>query len=168
MRLYILTLYLVLTLGLVSSSAHAADLPVVAVSELGLPFTLSPSNFNNSSSNFNNSLSNFNNSSSNFANSESNFDNSASNFKNGPTGDRRLLYKNGDGTSMFVGYYVVADNGTTNFFSPSGTRVFFDPKNGLGVFDAKDGNFCGVLTRVKGVFSLALTESGVKILLLSQ
>lgn len=147
-------------------SAFAADLPVVMIEESGLPYDLSPSNYDNSPSNYDNSISNYDNSPSNYDNSESNYDNSASNYDNGRNGTRRLVYK--DGSSLkFIGYYVLAKNGTTNFFSPRGKRMFYNPKKGLAIFGGKDGTFCGVLARIKGDFSLALTEHGAKVLMLS-
>ena len=167
MRLSTYIVLFVLASGLACGTTHAADLPVALVSESSLPFSLSPAHFDNSPSNFDNSISNFDNSSSNVDNSESNFENSASNYENGPNGKRRLIY-NEDGTSKFVGYYVAAKNGTTNFYSPSGKRMFYNPKKGFGVFGAKDGDFCGALVRVKGEISLALTEHGAKVLFLSQ
>lgn len=138
----------------------AADLPIALVNEASLPYDFAPSNYDNSISNYDNSPSNYD-------NSESNYDNSASNFDNSRSGDRRLIYTDGS-TPKFAGYYVRAKNGVTNFFSPSGKRIFYNPKKGRGIYGGKDGSFCGVLARVDGKFSLALTESGLKLLLLSQ
>jgi len=143
---------LALAASLVCSSA-LADLPVALIDESSLPYNLSPSNYDNSPSNYDNS--------------ESNYDNSASNYDNGRSGERRLIYKDG-GSPKFAGYYVAAKNGTTNFFSPRGKRVFYNPKKGRGIFGGKDGTFCGVLAQVNGELSLALTERGAKILLLSE
>jgi len=153
-----------LMLIIASSSAHAVDLPIVLISESELPFSLSPSNFDNSPSNFSNSISNFENSASNFQNSESNFQNSSSNYNNGPNGNKRLI-QTGNGTKV-VGYYVVAESGVTNFFSPNGKRLFYNPKKGAGIFGGKDGSFCGVLIRGKNALSLELTEDGAKLLFL--
>ena len=157
---------LMLAASLVCGSA-LADLPVALIDESSLPYNLSPSNYDNSPSNYDNSISNYDNSPSNYDNSESNYDNSASNYDNGRNGDRRLVYKDG-GSLKFAGYYVAAKNGTTNFYSPRGKRMFYNPKKGAGIFAGKDGTFCGVLARVKGELSLALTERGAKILLLSE
>jgi hypothetical protein len=140
-----------------------ADLPVTVIDESGLPYSLSPSNYKNSSANYNNAISNYANASSNYDNSEANYSNSSANYDNGPNGKRRLIYN-----QRFVGYYVPAKNGTTNFFSPSGKRIFYNPKDGSGIFSASDGTFCGVLARVDSKFSLALTENGIKVLLLSE
>ena len=128
---------------------------------------MSPSNYDNSSSNYDNSISNYDNSASNYDNSESNYSNSASNYDNGRSGKRRLIFKDG-GSLKFTGYYVQASNGVTNFFSPSGKRMFYNPNKGRAVFGGKDGSFCGVLARVDGEFSLALTERGMRVLFLSQ
>ena len=144
-----------------------ADLPVVQIDESSLPYSLSPSNYDNSSSNYDNSISNYDNSSSNYDNSESNYNNSASNYANGRNGSHRLIF-NDDGALKFAGYYVLASNGVTNFFSASGKRMFYSPKKGRAVFGGNDGAFCGVLARVDGKFSLGLTQRGMKILLLSQ
>ena len=152
LRRLVLLLTVVLC-ALCGNVAAAADLPIATVDESALPYDFSPSNYDNSSSNY--------------ENSESNYDNSSSNYDNGRSGERRLLYK--DGSSLkFAGYYVRAGNGVTNFFSSKGKRMFYNPKKGRAVFNGKDGSFCGVLGSVNGQFSLALTEQGVKTLLLSQ
>ena len=150
----------------VTSGQALADLPVALVDEARLPYDHSPSNYDNSPSNYDSSISNYDNSPSNYDNSESNYDNSASNYENGRSGNRRLIYSS-NGSQTFAGYYVIADNGTTNFFSPSGKRMFYTPKGGRGVYGGKDGSFCGVLAVVDGQFSLALTENGLKIMFLS-
>jgi hypothetical protein len=147
--------------------AVAADIPVVVVSGSSLPYSQSPSNYDNSPSNFGNSVSNFQNSPSNFDNSESNFSNSPANQENSISGKRRLMYSKG-GDLMFVGYYVVAKNGTTNFFSQRGRRMFYNPKKGVGIFGSEDGTFCGVLVRIKDQLSFVLTEDGAKALFLAQ
>jgi len=149
------------------SNVRAADLPVVLIDERNLPYEFSPSNYANSPSNYANSVSNFDNSPSNFANSESNFDNSSSNFKNTINGKNRILQKR-SGASYYVGYYVVASNGTINFFSANGQRMFYTPKAGKGVFGGNDGNFYGVLANVNGQLSLALTSTGMRLLQLLQ
>lgn len=154
-------------LTILVSGAALADLPVVLIEESRLPYALSPSNYDNSPSNYDNWVSNYDNLPSNYVNSESNYDNSRSNYDNGPNGTRRLVYDD-EGTPKFAGYYVVASNGVTNFFSPSGKRMFYNPKKGRGVYGGKDGTFCGVLGRVDGKFSLGLTERGLRLLLLSQ
>lgn len=160
--------YLILLSTLTSSMwAAAADLPIAVIEESSLPYEFSPSNYDNSPSNYDNSISNYDNSPSNYENSESNYDNSASNSDNGRSGNRRLIYMDGS-TPKYAGYYVRAKNGVTNFFSPSGKRIFYNPKKGRGIYGGKDGSFCGVLARVDGKFSLALTESGLKLLFLSQ
>lgn len=151
---------------LFASSSVLADLPVAMVNEAHLPYDLSPSNYDNSPSNYDNSISNYDNSASNYENSESNYDNSTSNYDNGSNGSRRLIYKQ-LGTPKFAGYYVAAGSGTTNFFSTRGRRLFYNPKKESGIFSGNDGDFCGVLTTVNGVLSLALTERGAKILLLA-
>ena len=152
LRRLVLLLTVVLC-ALCGNVAAAADLPIATVDESALPYDFSPSNYDNSSSNY--------------ENSESNYDNSSSNYDNGRSGERRLLYKEGS-SLKFAGYYVRAGNGVTNFFSSKGKRMFYNPKKGRAVFNGKDGSFCGVLGSVNGQFSLALTEQGVKTLLLSQ
>lgn len=147
--------------------AVAADLPIALVDESSLPYEFSPRNYDNSPSNYDNSISNYENSPSNYENSESNYDNSALNFDNGRSGDRRLIYFD-DSTPKYAGYYVRAKSGVTNFFSPRGKRMFYNPKKGRSIYGGENGSFCGVLARVDGKFSLALTESGLKVLLLSQ
>jgi len=151
----------------VAAGSALADLPVFQIDESSLPYNLSPSNYDNSPSNYGNSISNYDNSPSNYDNSESNYSNSASNYENSRNGSRRLIFKDG-GSLKFSGYYVSASNGVTNFFSPSGKRMFYNPKKGRGIFGGRDGTFCGVLARVDGEFSLALTERGMKVLFLSQ
>jgi hypothetical protein len=163
----ILKAALTLTIGLIgTTSALAADLPVVVVDESRLPYEFRPSNYDNSPRNYDNSLRNYDNSPRNYDNSERNYDNSASNHDNGRRGQRRLVIQE-RGAIKVVGYYVLATNGTTNFFSASGKRMFYNPKKGQGVFGGQDGTFCGVLARVDGVLALALTERGMKLLLLS-
>jgi hypothetical protein len=157
---------LALALFLASEVAFA-DLPVAPVDESSLPYGLSSSNYDNSPSNYDNSIGNYDNSPSNYDNSESNYSNSASNYDNGRSGNKRLILKDG-GTLKFAGYYVSASNGVTNFFSPSGKRMFYNPKKGRAVFGGRDGSFCGVLARVDGEYSLALTERGMTVLFLSQ
>lgn len=159
MRLLIIKFLLILAISLVSNTA-LADLSVVLIDESSLPYNLSPSNYENSPSNYDNS-------SSNYDSSESNYNNSASNYDNSRNGTKRLIFKDG-GSLKFAGYYVIAKNGITNYFSPHGKRIFYNPRKGRGIFDSKNGNFCGVLTRVDGELSLALTELGAKILLLSE
>lgn len=161
-----LRLLLLIAAAFVSGSA-LADLPVVLIDESRLPYNLSPSNYDISPSNYDNSISNYDNSPSNYENSESNYNNSPSNYDNGRNGKRRLIYDEA-GSLKFVGYYVIAENGITNFFSPSGKRMFYNPKKGPGVYGGRDGTFCGVLARVDGKFSLALTERGLRLLFLSQ
>ena len=152
--------------SLVSGVARA-DLPVALIEESRLPYDLGPSNYDNSSSNYDNSISNYDNSPSNYENSESNYNNTSSNYENSRNGKRRLVYME-RGTPKFAGYYIVASNGVTNFFSPSGKRMFYNPKKGQSVFGGTDGTFCGVLGRVDSTFSLALTDRGLRLLLLSQ
>lgn len=159
--------HIVVILNMVLGAVFAADLPIAVIDESALPYALSSSNYDNSPSKYDNSISNYDNSPSNYDNSESNHDNSASNSDNGRHGTRRLIYKDG-GSLTFVGYYVPAENGTTNFFSPSGKRMFYNPKKGRGVFSGDDGSFCGVLAQVGGRFSLALTDGGLKRLRLSE
>lgn len=148
-------------------NARAADLPLVLIDERNLPYEFSPSNYDNSPSNYANSISNFDNSPSNFENSESNFDNSSSNFDNTINGKNRILQKR-SGTLYYMGYYVVASNGTINFFSTNGQRMFYTPTAGKGVFGGKDGKFYGILANVDGQFSLALTSTGLRLLQLLQ
>ncbi|MBW9009373.1 hypothetical protein KZB11_25135, partial [Escherichia coli] len=93
-------------------------------------------------------------------------DNSSSNYDNSRNGNRRLIYS-ANGSRTFAGYYVIANNGTTNFFSTSGKRMFYTPKGGRGVYGGKDGSFCGALVVINGQFSLALTDNGLKIMYLS-
>jgi len=151
----------ILSLALAMASGQAlADLPIVLVDGARLPYDYSPSNYDNSISNYDNSPSNYD-------NSESNYENSSSNYENSRSGDRRLIYK-ANGSPTFAGYYVVASNGTTNFFSPSGKRMFYTPKDGRGVYGGRDGSFCGVLAVMNNQFSLALTENGLKIMFLSK
>ncbi|ENP6593468.1 hypothetical protein ACD052_004581 [Shigella flexneri] len=132
-------LKVVLSLVLAMASGQAlADLPIVLVDEARLPYDYSPSNYDNSSSNYDNSR----------------------------NGNRRLIYS-ANGSRTFAGYYVIANNGTTNFFSTSGKRMFYTPKGGRGVYGGKDGSFCGALVVINGQFSLALTDNGLKIMYLS-
>jgi hypothetical protein len=157
----------VLSLVIAMASGQAlADLPIVLVDEARLPYDYSPSNYDISPSNYDNSISNYDNSPSNYDNSESNYDNSSSNYDNSRNGNRRLIY-NANGSRTFAGYYVIASNGTTNFFSPSGKRMFYTPKGGRGVYGGKDGSFYGALAIINGQFSLALTDNGLKIMYLS-
>ena len=137
-----------------------ADLPIAFINEASLPYNYSPSNYENSESNYVNSISNYDNSSSNYDNSESNYTNSGANYENGINGSKRLIL-NG---RTFIGYYVTAGNGTTNFFSTSGKRVFYLPKNGKAVFGGDSGEVCGVVATVNNQFSLALTEHGYRVL----
>ena len=114
-------LKVVLSLVLAMASGQAlADLPIVLVDEARLPYDYSPSNYDISPSNYDNSISNYDNSPSNYDNSESNYDNSSSNYDNSRNGNRRLIYS-ANGSRTFAGYYVIANNGSTNFFSTSGT-----------------------------------------------
>ena len=147
--------------------ASAADLPIALVEESSLPYSFSPNNYDNSPNNYDNSINNYDNSTNNYDNSENNYENSSSNFDNSRSGERRLIYKEG-GTPKFAGYYVSIKGGVTNFFSPKGKRMFYNPKKGSAVFGGTDGTFCGVLAKVNGVFSLALTDRGLKIFMLTQ
>lgn len=158
--------FFVLGASLISGVA-LADLEVITVDESSLSYNLSPSNFQNSPENFVNSISNFQNSSSNYQNATENYENSSGNFENGVNGKRRLFGKI-SGAPRYLGYYVVAQNGTNNFFSPHGERLFYNPKAGIGVFSAQDGTFCGVLGQVNGSIGLGLTNQCTKLLMLSQ
>ncbi|MBL7535477.1 hypothetical protein [Escherichia coli] len=123
-------LKVVLSLVLAMASGQAlADLPIVLVDEARLPYDYSPSNYDISPSNYDNSISNYDNSPSNYDNSESNYDNSSSNYDNSRNGNRRLIYS-ANGSRTFAGYYVIANNGTTNFFSTSGNKDVLHPKRG--------------------------------------
>ena len=146
-----------------AASAAMADIPIVYISEASLPYELSPSNYENSPSNYDNSLRNYDNSPLNYANSPSNYDNSPRNYDNSINGEHRLYYTR-DGLHMtWAGYFVVRDDGYTNFFSPNGTRIFFKPKDHNGVFSATDGTFCGALGNVGDRLSLALTSHGTSV-----
>lgn len=158
-------LILCLVLALASGQV-LADLNVVLVDEARLPYDYSPANYENSPSNYSNSISNYENSPANYENSESNYDNSSSNYDNSRNGNRRLIYSS-NGSRSFVGYFVMASNGTTNFFSPAGKRMFYTPQGGRGVYGGKDGSFCGVLVVMNGQYSLALTATGMRHMYLS-
>ena len=134
------------------------DLLIVTIKESELPFDLSPSNYDNSPSNYDNSVSNYD-------NSPTNYENSSSNYENGKNGDRRLLVEEGS-SHFFVGYYVMNDNGMTNYFSVAGKRLFYTPAKASGVFHGGKGFFCGVLAkpRFKNELRLILTEQGQKVL----
>ena len=151
-------------LSIVGSNVYG-DLLIVTIKESELPFDLSPSNYDNSPSNYDNSVSNYNNSPSNYNNSPTNYENSSSNYKNGKNGDRRLLVEEGS-SHFFVGYYVMNDNGVTNYFSVAGKRLFYTPAKASGVFHGGKGFFCGVLAkpRFKNELRLMLTEQGQKVL----
>ena len=159
--------FLVIVLTNVFSNSAKADLRVALIDEATLPYDLSPSNYKNSSSKYENSESNYKNSSSNYENSESNYKNSSSNYENGESGHRRLILKK-EGSYYFIGYYVMASNGTTNYFSQNGKRIFYGPKDTDAIFCQEDGEFCGVLANIDGKFCLGLTKRGWKILLLSE
>ena len=151
-------------LSIVGSNVYG-DLLIVTIKESELPFDLSPSNYDNSPSNYDNSVSNYDNSPSNYDNSPTNYENSSSNYKNGKNGDRRLLVEEGS-SHFFVGYYVMNDNGVTNYFSVAGKRLFYTPAKASGVFHGGKGFFCGVLAkpRFKNELRLMLTEQGQKVL----
>lgn len=150
----------------IASGKALADLPIFLVNESHLPYEYSPSNYDNSPSNYDNSISNYDNSASNYDNSASNYNNSPSNYENSISGNHRLIYSL-NGSRKYAGYYVIADNGTTNFFSPSGNRVFYTPKGGRGVYGGNNGIFCGALVVMNNQYSLALTENCLKIMLMS-
>ncbi|MDD0077472.1 hypothetical protein PSZ83_08785 [Shigella sonnei] len=115
-------LKVVLSLVLAMASGQAlADLPIVLVDEARLPYDYSPSNYDIS---------------------PSNYDNSISNYDNSRNGNRRLIYS-ANGSRTFAGYYVIANNGTTNFFSTSGKRMFYTPKGGAASMAAKMGASAG-------------------------
>lgn len=102
---------------------------------------------------------------SNYANSPSNYSNSPS--KNGQSSKNQLLVK--DGSTLYrAGYYTYSDSGVTNFFSTSGKRMFYNPQKGIGVFESSNGSFSGVLVPIKNQYHLLLTNTGKKILLMSQ
>lgn len=141
----------------------SADMLVAYLEEARLPYSFSPSSYDNSPSNYDNSTSNYDNSSSNYDNSESNYENSASNYENGRSGKRRLVLKE-NGSHVFAGYYVLSPSGVVNFFSPGGQRMFYAPKQGTAVFSSRNGSFCGVVARIEGVSRLVLTERGMRVL----
>ncbi len=148
------------------ASAAPADLIIWFVNESDLPDEFAPGDYANSPSNYDNSINKFENSPSNEQNSESNFANSPSSDYNGPKGDNRLLLE-GDRKPHRVGYYVRAESGVLNFFSPKGKRLFYNPGKGVGIFHGKRVFFCGVLARLDGKLQLVLTEKGQEILLLA-
>ncbi|MEX6396715.1 hypothetical protein AB6E88_06285 [Providencia hangzhouensis] len=156
-------LKVVLSLVLAMASGQAlADLRIVLVDEARLPYDSSPSNYDISPSNYDNSISNYDNSPSNYDNSESNYDNSSSNYNNSRNGNRRLIYS-ANGSRTFAGYYVIANNGTTNFFSTSGKRMFYTPKGGARRLWRQRWELLRGIGRHKWpIFALALTDNGLK------
>jgi hypothetical protein len=142
-----------------------ADIQIFPVDEKKLPYQYSPANFDISPSNFKNTISNFDNSSSNFNNLSSNFENSPSNYENTKNGNRSIIVEE-ENKLIHYGYYVSTDNGVTNFFSVKGKRIFYSPKGSKGVYHGTKGFFCGVMAKIEGEMRLALTEQGMRVLLL--
>ena len=146
------------------SVAHA-DLVVSFLDKSSLPYEYSESKYANSPSKYSNSVSKYDNSESKYANSSSKYSNSPS--KNGSNSKNRLLLR--DGSSLYrIGYYTYSDSGVTNFFSASGKRMFYNPQEGIGVFESSNGAFSGVLVPIENEYQLILTETGQKVLLMSQ
>ena len=157
--------YFALIMGLALMPIAHADLIVSFIDDSRLPYEYSESNYANSPSNYSNSKSNYSNSESNYANSPSNYSNSPS--KNGQSSKNQLLVK--DGSTLYrAGYYTYSDSGVINFFSTSGKRMFYNPQKGIGVFESSNGSFSGVLVPIKNQYHLLLTNTGKKILLMSQ
>ena len=143
---------------LLSASPAKADIVATVISERGLPYELSPSNYSNSPSNYDNSASNYDNSVSNYDNSPSNYDNSPSEYENGANGRRRVLTANGD----ILGYYVFSKKGVLNFYSGSKReRVFYIPSGGQtqSVFMSEGSAWCGSVGTVDGKTVLGLTRN---------
>lgn len=133
------------------------DLKIIVINEYSLPYDFSPSKYENSEIKYENSLMKY-------ENSDFKYENSHLNYKNTINGKRRLILDN-----YFVGYYVMASHGVTNFFSPNEERMFYLPKNGIAVFDAKNRKFSGVFAKGKDeLYYLFLTEYGLKHLRLNQ
>jgi hypothetical protein len=139
----------------VASPAHA-DIQVIIIDKSTLPYSLNPSNFENSPSNFDNSSSNFENSVSNFENTPSNYENSKSNYENTSSGNRNVLMSDG----RRIGYYVWSKNGVLNFYNDSG-RVFFLPSGGhtQSVFASEGQEWCGTLGEMNGQTVLGITRN---------
>lgn len=136
--------YFALIMGLALVPVAHADLIVSFIDDSRLPYEYSESNYANSPSNYSNSPS-----------------------KNGQSSKNQLLVK--DGSTLYrAGYYTYSDSGVTNFFSTSGKRMFYNPQKGIGVFESSNGSFSGVLVPIKNQYHLLLTNTGKKILLMSQ
>ena len=136
--------YFALIMGLALMPVAHADLIVSFIDDSRLPYEYSESNYANSPSNYSNSPS-----------------------KNGQSSKNQLLVK--DGSTLYrAGYYTYSDSGVTNFFSTSGKRMFYNPQKGIGVFESSNGSFSGVLVPIKNQYHLLLTNTGKKILLMSQ
>ena len=157
---------LIVVLGFLIIVRANADIVVTNIVESSLPYSLSPQNYELSPSNYANSVSNYENSPSNYNNSNSNYENSPSNYANSTNGKRSILIDE-RGKLVRNGYYVLNDDGVTNFYSPKGKRIFYSPKASVGVYHGEKGFFCGALAKFDGKLRLALTEKGQKILLLS-
>lgn len=135
-------------------SAHA-DVIAVTIEPAGLPYELSPSNYDNSHSNHANSPSNYANSVSNYSNSPSNYANSSSNYANRPSGDRNIITETGD----VIGYYVFNEEGVINFYNYSGVRVAYLPAGGHTQSLHSESGWCGVMGRINGQVFLGLIET---------
>lgn len=138
------------------STSAKADFIVIPIQASGLPYALSPSNYDNSPSNYDNSSSNYDNSSSNYDNSPSNYENSSSKYENGPAGRRRLLTSNGD----YLGYFVFSKKGVLNLYSRSG-RVAYMPSGGKtqSFFLSEGSGWCGTIGNANGQTVIGMTQS---------
>lgn len=136
-----------------------ADLLVVAVEQGSLPASLSLHSLKNSPHSLDNSVHSLSNSVHSLDNSPHSLDNSRHSRDNGKSGSRRLLAKQ-DGDYNYVGYYVAADSGVTNFYSVEGERLFYSPSGTEAVFSSEEGDFSGGLASLDGETVLALVETG--------
>ena len=157
-----------ITILLACLSCHlCADLVVVHIDEDDLPYSLSPQKYELSPSNYANSISKYENSPSKYSNSSTKYDNSPTKYDNTINGTRSILVEK-DGRFYHTGYYVVNEDGVTNFYSRKGKRLFYSPKASVGLYDGEKGYFCGVLAKVSGKTKLVLTEKGQKVLMTAE
>jgi len=157
------TISLFLAASLWVPSQVTADLQVILSPESSIPTPLSPKKDSNSPKNFDNSLDNPRNSTSEFSNSTLNPSNRSAAKGNGIKGNNRLLLKDGS-KYRYIGYWVKADTGVVNLFSPSVKvkRLFYSPPNTGAIFDAEEGTFCGTISLNNNKAVLLITNEGYR------
>lgn len=147
------------------SSPAYADFLVIPIDQSSMPYELSPDRYDNSPQKYDNSSEKYENSASNYDNSPDKYENSSSKYENGPSGDNRLLLKDG----KYIGYYNFSKKGVLNLYGRK-TRIAFMPSGGTtqSLFLSEGNAWCGTIGRADGEAVIGITPKCLLRLLAEQ